>query len=75
MWECGRVGLYKWEVKYLNTPNEFGINGGRITYLSIRIFDDPIENGLMCWYDKDWITLPKNDVVFRMVEQILKYYN
>lgn len=64
MWKNGTIGvpvadgvvIVKWEIKVFEEGSVFGINGGRISKLSLRA------NGkeLAC-YDRGWVTEPAAD--------------
>jgi hypothetical protein len=65
-WEIGVVHLpendttYKYEAKYYSLPSKFGINGGRISKMNIRLFG---ENTDLYNYDRGLdVDCPNADV-------------
>ena len=57
-WVKGNVGIYSFAAKLFNDGSRFGIDGGRVSKLSIF-------NGSVCFvhYDREWDIEPSDDVV------------
>ena len=75
MWKEGTIGFperdkriicHYW-VKYYDEPSQFGINGGRISKLMIRI-----DGKITCNYDRGWDVEPKDEATKAALE-ILMY--
>ena len=80
MWKEGTIGIpkkdggyksVKYWVKYFDEPSkDYGINGGKISKLSLKMNGEWIAN-----YDRDWDVEPQDEPT-RMAYSILLYqYN
>ena len=74
MWTSGKLeidGIEVWyEVKHFEEGSRFGIDGGRISKLSVRIGREEIIN-----YERGWDIRPKGQVAKTALAQLLKMYN
>lgn len=50
-----RVAVHYW-VKHYKNPSKYGIDGGRISKLTLKIGDEVVAN-----YDRGWDVHPKNE--------------
>lgn len=59
----GRKGYkkYIWEAKVYDEGSEFGINGGRVSKLSIRLENANGTHTTVCNYDRGWDIEPTDD--------------
>lgn len=78
MWSEGIIGSpttgtkYKYWVKHFAQGSEFGIDGGRISKLTIRKLDESRD---LVNYDRDWDVEPATDEVKAVYAIILEKYN
>ncbi len=65
MWSEGIIacpetgGKYKYWVKHFEEGSQFGIDGGRISKLTIRKFGESCD---LCNYDRGWDVEPEGEV-------------
>ena len=77
MWSKGKItspttGItYEYWVKHYAEPSKYGINGGKISKLSIREVNN---TRYLCNYDRGWDIEPTNEVK-AAYEIILAKYN
>jgi hypothetical protein len=68
-WVRGKVGIYNFSAKLYNTPSQFGIDGGRVSKLSIY-------DGSVCFvnYDRGWDITPikEDEEYFDTVMELLE---
>ena len=78
MWSEGIIsGLitgnkYKYWVKHFEEGSQFGIDGGRISKLTIRKLNEARD---LCSYDRGWDTEPQTDEVKGVYAILLQKYN
>lgn len=60
-WVKGRIGSYLFEAKLFDEGSEFGINGGRVSKLSIYKSKINFSRGCIVNYDRGWDVEPKDD--------------
>lgn len=53
--ESGRKSNVRYSVKHFEEPSEWGIDGGRISKLNLKVGTDDIAN-----YDRGWDVLPES---------------
>lgn len=80
MWKEGVIGIpdgtggyikCRYWVKVYDTPStEYGIDGGRISKLTIRIDDVTTAN-----YDRVWDKKPTNDATWKALQVLLHEYS
>lgn len=71
MWSNGTINGYDYWVKHFEEDSEFGIDGGRISKLTIR------KNGQarnLCSYDRGWDVQPADEVK-AVYDQLIRQYN
>jgi len=75
MWTHGKLNGYQYDIKHFDTGSVFGINGGRISKLTIRRVGrtGAISNDL-CNYDRGWDVKPCKEVK-AVYKELLKPYN
>ena len=77
MWSEGIIvcptigGNYRYWVKYFEEGSQYGINGGKISKLTIRKADGTRD---LCSYDRGWDVEP-SDEVRAVYDIILQKYN
>jgi len=77
MWSEGIVacpvtsGKYKYWVKHYEAGSPFGIDGGKVSKLTIRKLGEARD---LCSYDRGWDTLPDGEVE-AVYAIILRKYN
>jgi hypothetical protein len=59
-WISGIIGDYKFEAKHFDVGSEFGIDGGRVSKLSIWK-GDSWNDGLIVNYDRGWDIEPTTE--------------
>lgn len=67
----GNVELY-YEVKHYEEGSGYGINGGRISKLVIRLANS---KKTLASYDRGWDVRPGNTAARKAYERLLKKYN
>lgn len=72
MWEEGWIGPYRYEAKVYNNPSKYGINGGRVSKLTVIDTDSFL---IVCKYDRGWDITPGDSKAIKVVQEILKRYN
>ena len=78
MWSEGIItcpttgGKYKYWVKHYDESSHFGIDGGKISKLTIRKLDESRD---LVNYDRGWDVEPNTDEVNAVYAIILKKYN
>jgi len=78
MWSEGIIASpttgtkYKYWVKHYEEGSEFGINGGKVSKLTIRKVGESRD---LCNYDRGWDIEPATDEVKAVCAIILKKYN
>ncbi len=70
MWTQGTLDGYDFCIKHFEEGSAFGIDGGRISKLTIRKDGKMLVN-----YDRDWDIEPKSAAVKAVYEKLLKQYN
>ena len=70
MWTKGNVNGYQFCIKHFEEGSEFGIEGGRISKLTITKDGKTAAN-----YDRGWDILPANKAAREVYEALLKKYN
>ena len=82
MWKEGTIGIpdkqdkehyilcHYWVKVYKRRSSRFGINGGRISKLTIRIDDVTTAN-----YDRGWDKKPTNDATWKALQVLLHEYS
>lgn len=66
----GKMTVCSYSVKYFDEGSEFGIDGGRISKLCIKI------NGkITCCYDRGWDEEPEDDAAKAALAILIKEYN
>lgn len=59
-----------WVKHYEEKSEDFGLNGGRISKLSVRIGDSLTAN-----YDRGWDVYPEDEISKKVVAQLIARYN
>jgi hypothetical protein len=79
MWETGRIAaidgntLYEYHVKVYDEPSEWGLNGGKISKLTIRKLDCAAD---IVNFDRGWDKeVPDDSEVQAIYNIILEKYN
>lgn len=78
MWSEGIIASpttdakYKYWVKHYEEGSEFGINGGKVSKLTIRKVGESRD---LCNYDRGWDIEPATDEVKAVCAIILEKYN
>ena len=72
MWTEGTINGYKFWVKHFEEGSEHGINGGRISKLTIRKVGESKD---LVNYDRGWDVEPADTEVRSVYYEILKKYN
>jgi len=78
MWSEGIISSpmtgtkYKYWVKHYEEGSEFGINGGKVSKLTIRKVGESRD---LCNYDRGWDIEPATDEVKAVCAIILEKYN
>ena len=72
MWTEGTINGYKYWIKHFEEGSEYGINGGRISKLTIRKAGETRD---IVNYDRGWDIRPKDAEVKAVYNQILAKYN
>ena len=78
MWSQGMIAypktgeMYKYWVKHFEEGSEYGIDGGRISKLTIHSVDGDRE---VCNYDRGWDVEPATDEVKKVYAILLEKYN
>lgn len=78
MWSEGIIASptsgtnYKYWIKHFEEGSEYGINGGRISKLTIRKLDESKD---LVNYDRGWDVKPKGAELKAVYEIILAKYN
>ena len=78
MWSEGIIscpttgGKYKYWVKHYEEGSEYGIDGGKISKLTIRKLN---ESRNLCNFDRGWDVEPADDEVKKVYAIILQKYN
>ena len=79
MWTEGCIGVsdgsgkytpVKYWVKHFEEPSHFGINGGRISKLTLSI-----KGKIVCSYERGWDIKPNCEAAKKAYEILLKEYN
>lgn len=74
MWKQGAMlvnnQVIKYWVKHYEEPSEYGIEGGRISKLTLRAGDEEIAN-----YDRGWDIEPKTENAEIALAILMKEYN
>ena len=70
MWTIGTIGLYYYEAKVYDEPSRFGVDGGRISKLTIY---NPVKK-CCCQYDREWVIKPGNNEVKEVFLKIMEMY-
>lgn len=77
-WAEGTVGPYRWEAKVYEEGSEFGINGGRISKLTIWDEKKRRESNLLAAcivnYDRGWDIKPKTVKAQQALEAVLELF-
>lgn len=68
--ENGKMAACHYKVKYYTEPSRFGIEGGRISKLTIRR-----EGKFTCNYDRGWDMEPEDEATRTAVALLMKEYN
>ena len=68
--ENGKMAACHYKVKYFDKPSRFGIEGGRISKLTIRR-----EGEFTCNYDRGWGMEPEDEATRTAVALLMKDYN
>lgn len=58
------------EIKVYDEGSVFGIDGGRISKLTIKY-----EGFTVCQYDREWVMSPSSPIVIDVLRCILQQYN
>ena len=78
-WAEGTVGSYRWQAKVYDEGSEFGINGGRVSKLTIWDQEKRKKSNLLeaCIvnYDREWDITPKTAKAQQALEAVLKLFN
>ena len=78
MWSEGTIGIpaneervicHYW-CKHFEEGSEFGIDGGRISKLTIKV-----DGKVTCNYDRGWDVEPEDEVTKRAFEILMEEYN
>ncbi|MHC5216837.1 DUF7678 domain-containing protein [Enterococcus sp. LJL128] len=73
MWESGRIEKYEYKIRVFEMPSNFGIEGGRISNLTLIDTETGEE---VVDYDRGWGGLePKNAEQTRIVKMIVAKYS
>jgi hypothetical protein len=72
MWSEGTTHGYKYWIKHYEEGSDSGINGGKISKLTIRKIGESRD---LANYDRGWDALPKDAEVKAVYRKILKQYN
>ena len=70
MWSNGIQGNYAFWVKHYEEGSEYGIDGGKICKLTIRMAGETKD---LCNYDRGWDTKPADEVLAIYAMLIDKY--
>lgn len=74
MWKQGQIKVngttVDFVIKVFEKSSEFGINGGRISKLNIRLGNKELAN-----YDRGWDIKPTTEIGKEALNKILKRYN
>lgn len=70
MWKKGNVNGYQFCIKHFEEGSEFGIEGGRISKLTITKGGKTAAN-----YDRGWDVKPADEETKRAYKALLKKYN
>ena len=68
--ENGKMVACHYKMKYFDEPSRFGIEGGRISKLTIRR-----EGDFTCNYDRGWDMEPEDEATRTAVALLMKEYN
>ncbi len=66
----GKMTVCHYWVKYFDEGSEFGIDGGRISKLSIKI-----DGKITCCYDRGWDEEPEDDATGAALAILIREYN
>jgi len=71
-WVSGKCDDYTFEAKVYETGSQFGINGGRVSKMTM--YDE--NNNLVMNYDRGWDIKPKGEVVdiYANIMEVLENY-
>ncbi|GHU57340.1 hypothetical protein AGMMS49975_22740 [Clostridia bacterium] len=69
-WVSGSCGRYKFEAKVYDAGSKHGINGGRVSKLSIWRTENGVKIEVVC-YERGWDKKPANDYDFAVFSAIL----
>lgn len=70
IWENGKLAACHYWVKYFDGPSRYGIDGGRISKLTIRK-----EGKFTCNYDRGWDIEPEDETTRTAAAILVKEYN
>jgi len=77
-WAEGAVGPYRWQAKVYEEGSEFGINGGRISKLTIWDEEKRKKSNLSAAcivnYDREWDIKPKTKKAQKALEAVLELF-